>query len=262
MERLSCFMHTLQLVIKDGLKEASGLSGTLAKLSCTASLLHSSTSFKDRFESCFGDATIPSANATRWNSTLKQRHYAQLKELIEVLDPFLEATDLTVKMPGCEPAEGRGPTKFPFTTAYFIASVLDPSFGFQWLKHDVQLDSDNKDQLMTQIIDCIKAEGEKQMISTADTAAGPEQGDVPVSPPAPEAPQKKLRMFSHYSKTPSSTNSRSVQAQLTAYLDLIDNQASDPCFKFWQQNKSQFPVLYQVATQGHIMVGEGTPSLH
>ncbi|KAI4829077.1 hypothetical protein KUCAC02_023140 [Chaenocephalus aceratus] len=152
-------------------------------------------------------------------------------------------------MPGCEPAEGRGPTKFPFTTAYFIASVLDPSFGFQWLKHDVQLDSDDKDQLMTQIIDCIKAEGEKQIISTADTAAGPEQGDVPVSPPAPEAPQKKLRMFSHYSKTPSSTNSRSVQAQLIAYLDLIDNQASDPCFKFWQQNKSQFPVLYQVATQ-------------
>ncbi|KAJ4942162.1 hypothetical protein JOQ06_012030 [Pogonophryne albipinna] len=80
--------------------------------------------------------------------------------------------------------------------------------GPLWLKHDVQLDSDDKDQLMTQIIDCIKAEGEKQMISTADTAAGPEQGDVPVSPP--EAPQKKLRMFSHYSKTPSSTNSLSV----------------------------------------------------
>ncbi|KAI4803014.1 hypothetical protein KUCAC02_006576 [Chaenocephalus aceratus] len=207
MERLSCFTHTLQLVIIDGLTEASGLSGTRAKLSRTASLLHSSTSFKDRFESCFGDATIPSANATRWNSTLKQvtfdmqnlsymlnseghkalilsqRDYAQLKELIEVLDPFLEATDLTqgektvtasvvvpcvlslhchlqeirgrvrycgplvralasslktrfteifqaVKMPGCEPAEGRGPTKFPFTTAYFIASVLDPSFWF------------------------------------------------------------------------------------------------------------------------------------
>ncbi|KAI4800252.1 hypothetical protein KUCAC02_013381 [Chaenocephalus aceratus] len=248
MERLSCFTHTLQLVIKDGLKEASGLSEGHKAL------------------------------------ILSQRDYAQLKELIEVLDPFLEATDLTqgekteirgrvrycgpllralasslktrfteifqaVKMPGCEPAEGRGPTKFPFTTAYFIASVLDPSFGFQWLKHDVQLDSDDKDQLMTQIIDCIKAEGEKQVISTADTAAGPEQGDVPASPPAPEAPQKKLRMFSHYSKTPSSTNSRSVQAQLTADLDLIDNQASDPCFKFWQQNKSQFPVLYQVATQ-------------
>ncbi|KAK1906471.1 Tryptophan synthase alpha chain, partial [Dissostichus eleginoides] len=174
------------------------------------------------------------------------RDYAQLKELIEVLDPFLEATDLTqgektvtvsVVVPcvlslHCHLQEIRGRVRY---------------CGPLWLKHDVQLDSDDKDQLMTQIIDCIKAEGEKQMISTPDTAAGPEQGDVPVSPP--EAPQKKLRMFSHYIKTPSSTNSRSVQAQLTAYLDLIDNQASDPCFKFWQQNKSQFPVLYRVATQ-------------
>ncbi|KAK5913281.1 hypothetical protein CgunFtcFv8_007826 [Champsocephalus gunnari] len=79
------------------------------------------------------------------------------------------------------------------------------------------------------------------MISTADTAAGPEQGDVPVSPP-------EAGNVLHSSKTPSSTNSRSVQAQLTAYLDLVDNQASDPCFKFWQQHASQFPVLYQATT--------------
>ncbi|KAI4796678.1 hypothetical protein KUCAC02_026821, partial [Chaenocephalus aceratus] len=163
MERLSCFTHTLQLVIKDGLKEASGLSEGHKAL------------------------------------ILSQRDYAQLKELIEVLDPFLEATDLT---------HGE-------RTA--TASGVVP--------------------------DCIKAEGEKQVISTA----GPEQGDAPVSP------QKKLRMFSRSSKTPSSTSSRSVQAQLTADLHLIDNQASDPCSKFWQQNKSQFPVLYQVATQGVIL---------
>lgn len=232
MQRLSCFTHSLQLVIKDGLKEASGLSGTLSKLSRAANLLHSGTSFKDCFEANFGDATIPTANATRWNSTLKQvkayvnfdiqmlayvldseghkslilsqREYAQLKELIEVLDPFLEATNLTqgektvtvsvvvpcvltlhshlqeirervrycgplvralensmkarfteifsaVMMPGCEPDEGRGPTKFPFTIAYFVASVLDPAFGFQWLEHDVQLDNSIKGQLKSQI---------------------------------------------------------------------------------------------------------------
>uniref|UniRef100_A0A8C2HU02 HAT C-terminal dimerisation domain-containing protein n=1 Tax=Cyprinus carpio TaxID=7962 RepID=A0A8C2HU02_CYPCA len=201
MQRLSCFTHSLQLVIKDGLKEASGLSGTLSKLSRAANLLHSGTSFKDYFEANFGDATIPTANATRWNSTLKQvkayvnfdiqmlayvldseghkslilsqREYAQLKELIEVLDPFLEATNLTqgektvtvsVVVPCvltlhshlqeirervryCGPLvralensmKARGPTKFPFTIAYFVASVLDPAFGFQWLEHDVHL---------------------------------------------------------------------------------------------------------------------------
>lgn len=64
MQRLSCFTHSLQLVIKDGLTEASGLSGTLAKLSRTANLFHSGTSFKDCFEAYFGDATVPTANAT------------------------------------------------------------------------------------------------------------------------------------------------------------------------------------------------------
>lgn len=56
-----------------------------------------------------------------------------------------------VMMPGCEPDEGRGPTKFPFTIAYFVASVLDPAFGFQWLEHDVQLDNSIKGQLKSQI---------------------------------------------------------------------------------------------------------------
>ncbi|XP_056140908.1 uncharacterized protein LOC130116856 isoform X1 [Lampris incognitus] len=330
MQRLSCFTHSLQLVIKDGLKDTSGLSSTLAKLSRAANLLHSGTSFKDCFEACFGDATIPTANATRWNSTLKQvkayvhldmqklssvleseghkslilspREYAQLKELIEVLDPFLVATNLTqgettvtisvivpcvltlrchlqeirekarycgplvralesslktrfaevfsaVKIPGCEPAEGRGPTKFPFTNAYFIASVLDPAFGFQWLEHDVQLDSDIRDVLKTEIKEYIKAEGDKQAVSTADAAeaTGPGEGELSESPP-----EKQLRMFSHYRRTPSSTEKKpSGQAQLTAYLNLIAEQDSDsvPCLRFWQQNKSKFPTLYQIATQ-------------
>ncbi|CAM4570379.1 unnamed protein product [Leuciscus chuanchicus] len=66
----------------------------------------------------------------------------------------------------------------------------------------------------------------------------------------PEAPQKKLKMFSHYQKTPSSTNNKpSVHAQLTAFLDLITKQVSVPCFEFWQQHKAKFPALYQLATQ-------------
>lgn len=57
-------------------------------------------------------------------------------------------------------------------------------------------------------------------------------------------------MFSHYRKTPSSSNNKpSVHAQLTAYLDLIAEQDSVPCFGFWQQHKAKFPALYQLATQ-------------
>ncbi|XP_056140909.1 uncharacterized protein LOC130116856 isoform X2 [Lampris incognitus] len=256
MQRLSCFTHSLQLVIKDGLKDTSGLSSTLAKLSRAANLLHSGTSFKDCFEACFGDATIPTANATRWNSTLKQ----EIREKARYCGPLVRALESSlktrfaevfsaVKIPGCEPAEGRGPTKFPFTNAYFIASVLDPAFGFQWLEHDVQLDSDIRDVLKTEIKEYIKAEGDKQAVSTADAAeaTGPGEGELSESPP-----EKQLRMFSHYRRTPSSTEKKpSGQAQLTAYLNLIAEQDSDsvPCLRFWQQNKSKFPTLYQIATQ-------------
>lgn len=48
--RLQCFAHNLQLVIGDGLKETKLLSAALAKASRLSSLLHTSTSFKDKFE--------------------------------------------------------------------------------------------------------------------------------------------------------------------------------------------------------------------
>lgn len=54
-------------------------------------------------------------------------------------------------MPGYEPSRGRCPTKFPFTNAFFVASVLDPAFGFQWLEHDVELDSHSKENLKNEI---------------------------------------------------------------------------------------------------------------
>lgn len=122
-QRLSCFAHSLQLVIGDGLKEAKFISLAIAKASKLTSLLHSSTSFKNRFKATFGSGkSIPVANVTRWNSMFKQvqaitsldyknlaevcgkefenvvftpRKWNQLQELSAILGPFSEATDLT-----------------------------------------------------------------------------------------------------------------------------------------------------------------------
>ena len=122
-ERLSCFAHSLQLVVNDGMKEVKSISKTISKTSKFASLLHSSSLFKDKFEAMLDtNKTIPAANSTRWNSTYKQvqaitsldlktlneicskdhadmvfssREWNQLKELVAVLAPFSEATDLT-----------------------------------------------------------------------------------------------------------------------------------------------------------------------
>ncbi len=74
-QRLSCFAHSLQLVVGDGLKEVKCLSQAISKVSKLANLLHSSTIFKDKFEAVFGNGKgIPVATVTRWNSTFKQIH--------------------------------------------------------------------------------------------------------------------------------------------------------------------------------------------
>ncbi|KAI4794639.1 hypothetical protein KUCAC02_031938 [Chaenocephalus aceratus] len=123
-QRLQCFAHTLQLVVGDGLKETKGTTSSLAKLSKLSSLLHTSTTFKDVFDAEFGEQRgIPAAVITRWNSTLRQvkavlrcehpklcrvleeagheellftaREWNVLKELVDIMNPFGEATDLT-----------------------------------------------------------------------------------------------------------------------------------------------------------------------
>ena len=123
-QRLQCFAHTLQLVVGDGLKETKVACPSLSKLSKLSSLLHTSTTFKDVFDSEFGEQKgTPAAVNTRWNSTLRQikavlhcdhlrlcavlekaghkelsftpREWNLLKELVDILKPFGEATDLT-----------------------------------------------------------------------------------------------------------------------------------------------------------------------
>ncbi|XP_060753962.1 uncharacterized protein LOC132864530 [Neoarius graeffei] len=121
--RQQCFAHTLQLVVGDGLKDTKIANAALAKACKLSNLLHSSTSFKDIFEREFGQSGIPSSVVTRWNSTLTQlkavlkcdatkltailqesghkeiaftsREWSQIQELVHVLEPFVEATDLT-----------------------------------------------------------------------------------------------------------------------------------------------------------------------
>eukprot|EP00063_Salmo_salar_P091248 XP_014066083.1 PREDICTED: uncharacterized protein LOC106610928 [Salmo salar] len=113
--------HTLQLVVGDGLKETKVMT-PLSKLSKISSLLHTSTTFKEVFEAEFGERGIPAAVNTIWNSTLRQvkaviqcdheklsyvlekaghqelftvREWNKLKELVDILKPFGEATDIT-----------------------------------------------------------------------------------------------------------------------------------------------------------------------
>lgn len=108
-QRLQCFAE-----------ETKVLSSAMAKVTKFCSLLHSTCGLKEAFETEYGaNRSIPSAVSTRWNSTLRlvesnldpqslnapleghkslclsAREWGQLKELVEVLAPFHQATDLT-----------------------------------------------------------------------------------------------------------------------------------------------------------------------
>ena len=121
--RQSCFMHSLQLVIRDGLAKIVS-SPVLAKCAELASLVHHNALFKNSFEIAFGmGRSIITVNATRWNSLLCQlsavaeldaeklknmlresnranlilsnKENKMLNELVSILEPFGEATERT-----------------------------------------------------------------------------------------------------------------------------------------------------------------------
>ncbi|XP_041741521.1 uncharacterized protein LOC121573526 [Coregonus clupeaformis] len=96
----------------------------MAKVTKLCSLLHTTCGLKEAFEAEFGaNRSIPAAVSTRWNSILwlvkavtnlnqqslntlleaqghkelclSPREWSQLLELVDILDPFVQATDLT-----------------------------------------------------------------------------------------------------------------------------------------------------------------------
>ncbi len=122
-KRIPCFAHSIQLVVRDGLAALNTMRSPLAKCSKLANLVHQSPLFKSAFEASFKDRSIPATNDTRWNSTFRQlkaiinldqpklntvlkgsnqdalvltaKDVDQLQELVKILEPFAEATDLT-----------------------------------------------------------------------------------------------------------------------------------------------------------------------
>ena len=113
-DRVSCFVHTLQLCVKDGLKASTQLTLTINKVAQIVNHIKNSTSATEKLEQHFGK-TLISKNDTRWNSQLKivwrlleaeldeviekgelrlNGHEKNLlREFVEIFEPFEEATD-------------------------------------------------------------------------------------------------------------------------------------------------------------------------
>ncbi|CAF1690845.1 unnamed protein product, partial [Adineta ricciae] len=64
--RIPCFAHTIQLIVKDGLKEAQPILSSLEKVSAIAKLSHKNIKFSEILDSM--KLSIPRAVKTRWDS--------------------------------------------------------------------------------------------------------------------------------------------------------------------------------------------------
>ena len=66
---LSCFAHTIQLSVKDGINDCRSLTNSLKKASRIVSHFHKSTTDTESLENVF-DKVLIAKNETRWNSQL------------------------------------------------------------------------------------------------------------------------------------------------------------------------------------------------
>ena len=118
---IRCFSHTLQLVIRDALRDSPGLKVSIAKAFKIAVKAKNSQKLSEELVNR-GHKSIPLHIKVRWNSELKtirtllripleelnqmlaecQLHslrmmsaqYSLLKDLVEILDPYEEITDI------------------------------------------------------------------------------------------------------------------------------------------------------------------------
>lgn len=75
--RLSCFLHTLQLCVRDGMNNSSFMSKALGKCRILAKLSHNSNKIADMLDTL--KKNIPKTNVTRWNSD-----YLLIKSIVSI----------------------------------------------------------------------------------------------------------------------------------------------------------------------------------
>ena len=80
--RLPCFIHTLQLVVNDGLNEAGCIRATIVKVAAIARLSHQSITVAEKLQE--NKFSIPQAVITRWNS-----QYLTVSTILDIPNVFL-----------------------------------------------------------------------------------------------------------------------------------------------------------------------------
>lgn len=273
-ERLPCFTHTLQLVLRDALDDAASIKSLLGKVQKLVAFCHKSTHAAEALE---GMHKLQPANVTRWNSQLKmlrsvlkvpndvlaelhcpiQLSPYELKiiqELCEVLEPFEEVTD-------------RCQAEKAVTSSYVIPCVR----GLRHAIKDAKMTGNKKflSTLQTALerrllkfedMECFQMAATLDPRFKLDWCNGEEQNTIrnllaakvdSIRPEATSAiniqPHKRPGLFSYMDTQTTSVPIDASSHELPVYL-------SAPCLAegtnpllFWKENQNRFPNLAVLA---------------
>ena len=289
-EHHACFAHVIQLVVKDGLRKAGSINSVLKRCSRLVAHVRKSTIAADVLQN---EKKMQYDTVTRWNSQLKMvrsvlaisedklqeleeapvlsaHDRIVLRDLVEILTPFEEATDfvqvdllpssgyvipcvkglahhlqqisLRFKSPFVGALRASFDKRTPYyeeTVAYKLAAVLDPRFKLRW-------SSDEPEKLNT--IQLLRNATDAVVSCTGENSCR-ESADSQPLPPAKKSKVNDKSLFNFMCDTDTSKEDSVPDAKIDEYL-------KEPCApldtnpaRFWLENRAKFPILAEVARE-------------
>ena len=281
-----CFAHTVQLVVKDGLKQADQINRVLRKIKKFVSHVRSSTKASDLLES---EVRLQAA-VTRWNSQLNmlksllkisndtmekidfnekpnQHDLNIVRDLVEILTPFLWATDLTqgqnkvtasMILPVVRGLRNeinklhkKSKSRFVSTLkssidarlskyeqeCFKLAAALDPWWKLAWCT--TLLEATDIKQLVIEIVTVL--------YNNSSLTTSVESTESPDSPPIP----KRSKLFQFMTDTPIATTPiegiNAVISKVETYFDTLCLPEDSNPLVYRQSQHSQQPQLAEIA---------------
>ncbi|XP_035244248.1 zinc finger BED domain-containing protein 4 [Anguilla anguilla] len=295
--RIDCFARSLAMCVREGLRSSPQLSIALTKAACFYNYV-TATVAPEKLGQVFGTGMAgvarspgPAHGEQRWNWQLKtvrrmlesaefledivDRHdltlssfeKAVLRELVEVLEPFEEATDMvqgdkhvsiSLALPcvlglrkhlsetatrqctgilvGLAQSLDRRLAAILEDPLHVTATALDPQFKLSWSS-----DTEWHRQVLL-----------KEVAKHTQGGASPQ---VPSPEPQPP-PSKRCKLFSFMKQRPAS-QAKSIEQELATYLH-EEPRDEDP-LHYWKRKATDFPQLSQVAKKVFTVPATTTP---
>ncbi|KAI4886424.1 hypothetical protein NFI96_015345 [Prochilodus magdalenae] len=273
--RIDCFARSLGQCVREGIRSSPHLSITLSKAACFYNYIIATVT-AEKLAQVFGPGNGPSDR--HWNAQLKTMRQmlesvdfledivdrndlalndmekVMLRELVEVLEPFEEATDMvkgdkhvsiSLALPsvlglrkhlaeivthqctgivtGLSQALDRRLAGILEDPLYVTATTLDPQFKLSWSS-----DRDWHKQVLL------------EEVGKHTQAVSPPDPSLEAQP----SPSKRSRLFSFIKQRPT-TQAKSMEQELSAYL--LEEPTDEDPLQYWKRKSIDFPLLSQVA---------------